>query len=178
MANITKNSKGRKHPKSKEIEFLENLHLQNLKAKYPSVPYPPKKKYSDRTTNGLQTCIIDFIRLSGFQAERINSTGRKIDNTRTVTDCIGRKRMIGSSKWIKGSGQKGTADISATIKGRSIKIEVKCEATNDRIQSKDQIEYQKEIETAGGIYIITKSFSQFYAWYNQFNPNTRSYGSY
>lgn len=154
--------------KSNSVLKLEELILQSLKEKYPSNPYPPKPKYSDQTSNGLTKCIIDFLNVSGHQAERVNSTGRMIDNTKTVKDCIGRVRKVGSVQWVKGTGRTGTADISATILGRSVKIEVKCDATGDRYQSEEQKLYQKEIEAAGGTYVIARTFEGFMEWYNGF----------
>ncbi|GAA3639016.1 hypothetical protein [Flavivirga jejuensis] len=153
------------------IKKLIELRLEKLKADHPTVPeYAiPKPKYSDRTSNGLTKCIIDLIELNGFQAERINSMGKQLDNRKTVTDVIGRQRTVGSVTWIKGSGQVGTADISSTIMGRSIKIEIKCKSTNDNRQSKAQKDYQKKIERAGGVYIIVRTFQDFYNWFNEFN---------
>ena len=122
------------------------------------------KKYEDRTANGLTKCVIDFIRLSGYQAERINCTGRYIDNTHVFTDVVGRTRSIGSGQWLPSSGTKGTSDISAVIRGRAVKIEIKIK---DR-QSEDQKKYQAEIERAGGVYLIVRSFSEFMEWFNTF----------
>jgi hypothetical protein len=156
----------KKFVKSDAVKELERLAFEKLKEKYPNFPYPIKPKYSDRTANGLTKCVIDYIELRGFQAERINSTGRQIDNRITSTDVLGNQRTIGSVKWIKSSGQVGTADISATIQGRSVKIEIKCEATGDNKQSKGQIEYQKQIEVSGGVYLIVRNFEQFYNWFN------------
>ena len=152
------------------IKRLQQLAIQQIKAKYPSFPEKaiPQPKYTDRTANGLTKCIIDFVTFEGYQAERINSTGRQIDQRKTVIDVMGRTRTIGSVKWIKGTGQNGTADISATIKGRSIKIEVKCKATGDNYQSSDQKDYQKKIEQAGGVYVIARTFADFHTWYNHF----------
>jgi len=164
MTNIAKN----KTAKSSAVKKLEDLKLQDLKSRYSNNPYPPKTKYSDRTTNGLTKCIIDFLNLSGHQAERINSMGRRIDSTKTVKDCLGRSRKIGSVEWIKGTGRTGTADISSTISGRSVKIEVKCAFTGDNIQSPDQKHYQKEIEAAGGVYVIARTFDGFMEWYTEF----------
>lgn len=152
----------------KSVKILEEIALDKLKERYPNNPYYPKVTYTDATTNGLTKCVVEFINLNGFQAERINSTGAIKDGRKTSTDVLGNIRTIGSVQWIKGSGKTGTADISATIKGRSIKIEIKCEATGDNKQSKGQIEYQKQIERAGGIYIIVRNFTQFYEWFNDF----------
>jgi hypothetical protein len=139
--------------------------MENHRQRYPNMPEYARtcKKYEDRTANGLTRCVIDFIRLSGYQAERINCTGRYIDNTEVFTDVVGRTRSIGSTKWLPTSGQRGTADISAVIRGRAVKIEIKIK---DR-QSEDQMRYQEAIERAGGIYLIVRSFEEFYNWYNE-----------
>lgn len=70
----------------------------------------------------------------------------------------------GKMIYIPGTSRNGTADISATIQGRSVKIEVKI--GKDR-QSDVQLSYQKEVERAGGIYYIAKDFQSFYDWVNQ-----------
>ena len=147
------------------ITQLRELSLANSRTRYPDMPEYARscRNYTDKTANGLTKCIIDFLKFSGWQAERISNTGRYIDNTKIVSDCIDRKMRIGSGKWIPGSGQKGTADISATINGRSVKIEIKIGF--DR-QSENQKRYQTEIERAGGIYILCHSFTDFLTWYN------------
>jgi len=124
--------------------------------------YVVKTKYLDKTANGLTTAIIRWINLNGYQAERISTTGRYVDNSKIVTDVLGNRKKIGSGKYIKGTGTNGSADISATIKGRSIKIEVKI--GKDK-QSEAQIKYQQMIEKAGGIYFIAKNFDEFYGFY-------------
>jgi len=123
--------------------------------------YIVRTKYTDKTANSLTKAIVKWINLNGYQAERISTSGRWVDNSKVVTDVLGNQKKIGSGKYIKGSGTKGSADISATIKGRSIKIEVKMK---DK-QSEAQIEYQKAIERAGGIYFIAKDFISFYEFY-------------
>lgn len=122
------------------------------------------KPYSDKTANGLTRCIIDFLTFSEWQAERINSSGRMVDRRYAYTDVLGHRRQIGSVEWAKGTGTKGTADISATIAGRSVKIEVKI--GRDR-QSEAQKQYQERIEKSGGIYFIATSMTDFLKWYNQ-----------
>ncbi len=151
---------------SSSTDILKDLYLSADEKKYPSIPAYARAtpSYSDKTANGLTKCIIDFINLSGGQAERISNTGRQIDNRITVLDVIGRSKTIGSMEWVRGTGKNGTADISATIKGRSVKVEVKI--GRDK-QSQDQKNYQKEVERAGGIYFIARNFESFYNWYNQ-----------
>lgn len=124
--------------------------------------YVAKTVYTDKTANGLTKCIVHWLNLNGWQAERISTTGRYIDNSKVVTDILGNKKKIGTGKYIKGSGTNGSADISATIKGRSIKIEVKI--GKDR-QSDAQKKYQEMIEKAGGIYFIATDFDDFMMFY-------------
>jgi hypothetical protein len=91
--------------------------------------------------------------------------GRPIDNRKQVTDVIGRTKTIGSMTWGKSTATKGSADISATIQGRSVKIEVKI--GKDR-QSEDQKVYQANIEKSGGQYWIAKNFDDFIKKYDDF----------
>jgi hypothetical protein len=148
------------------LQQLKALALSEDRIKHPNLPEYARfiKPYSDKSANGLTRCIIDWLRLNGNQAERIAVTGRYIDNSRIVTDVIGRRRRIGSGQWIRPSMQPGTADLSATINGWSVKIEIKM--PGDR-QSKVQKEYQRQVEQAGGIYIIASSFEQFMDWYKK-----------
>lgn len=151
-------------PKQKEsIKVLTDLDWSVRASQTKMRPdYVPKTKFEDATANGLTKCIIAWITLNGYQAERINTTGRYIDNSKIVTDVLGRKIKIGSGKYIKGTGTKGSADISATIKGKSVKIEVKI--GNDR-QSEYQKQYEADIIKAGGIYYIAKDFDNFINFY-------------
>lgn len=146
---------------------LQQLTELDWKLRCSQTKMPPdyvvKTKYSDKTANGLTKAIVKWITINGYQAERISTTGRWIDNSKIVTDVLGNCKKIGSGKYIKGSGTKGSADISATIKGKSIKIEVKI--GKDK-QSEAQKDYQLSIEKAGGIYFIAKDFSSFIEFYN------------
>ena len=144
---------------------LQNLEIDYLKRKYPNVPVNkfPLTKWNDTTANGLTRCIIAFLKFNGWQAERVSNMGRPVDQRRTVKDVLGREKQIGSMKWIPGSGTKGTADISATIKGgRAWKIEVKI---GRDVQSEAQRAYQANVEMAGGLYSIVRSFDEFYEKY-------------
>jgi hypothetical protein len=146
------------------LKELQRLSFEAKQRKYPNVPSDslPPSKYNDKTANGLTRCVIDFLFLEGWQAERINNTGRVVDRRTTYTDVVGRVKTIGGIEWVKGTGTDGTADISATIAGKSVKIEIKI--GNDK-QSPKQKEYQAIIERAGGVYFIAKSFQAFYSWY-------------
>jgi hypothetical protein len=157
----------------KPLDRLKHLKQQAMLESYPNVPKYALSapKYEDKTANGLTKCIIEFLQLSNHQAERINTMGRPIDNRKQVTDVIGRTKTIGSMTWGKSTATKGSADISATIQGRSVKIEVKIGA--DR-QSEDQKVYQANIEKSGGKYWIAKNFDDFIKKYDDFLESLKS----
>ena len=162
----TKGTKKNPYRKPEAVKMLEAIANDEARKRNPNTPpeWLAPRKYRDDNANGLTKCIIDFLKFHGHQAERINNTGRMLDNRKTFTDVVGNRRQIGATKWIPGTGTKGTADIAATVAGRSVKIEVKIGA--DR-QSQAQQEYQKQVEAAGGIYIIARNFEGFYDWYIQ-----------
>lgn len=160
--------------KSTKQKFLK-AKRENLIRKYPTWTEEDLKSFShytktDNNANGLTRCIIDWITFKGGQAERINTMGRRIDNRKTITDVMGYTRTVGSVTWQKGTGTKGSADISATIPmlvngmkvGVSVKIEVKY--GKDR-QSLDQKKYEHSINEAGGIYVIARNIDDFVEWY-------------
>lgn len=142
------------------LDKVRELYRERDHSLFPNTPdhvrtYPAWIKQTT-STNGLTKAIICYIQCLGWQAERISSSGR----------------------WVKGIGYirptttKGTADISATIQGKSIKIEVKNKKTKDKASS-DQIKYGKTVDLTGGEYIIAKDLAQVIAILEQYpkNPN-------
>jgi hypothetical protein len=103
-------------------------------------------------SSGLQLAIIKFILWEGFNADRTGTEGRMI------------KDKAGNYKRIHSSNRKGTSDISATIKGRSIKLEVK--VGRDK-PSADQLREQARERQAGGIYEFVYTFEEFITLYDQ-----------
>ena len=153
----------RKSPALQELERMANIADRE---KHPHVDprYLAPRLFQDNDTGRLTTAVVEFLRLSGHQAERIHTTGRVIDKTKTFTDVLGHRRRIGSMTWIPTTGTRGSADISATVYGASVKIELKI--GRDK-QSEAQKDYQRAIETAGGYYVVVRSFQEFYDWYNK-----------
>ena len=156
----------KKRYKSAALLELEKLANAEAKRRHPGIDprYIPPRTYFDNNANALTKSVMAWLSLNHHHAERINTMGRPIDNRKIVTDVLGHKRQIGSVTWIKTAGQKGSSDISAVINGRAVRIEVKI---LDR-QSQEQKEYQRQVEAAGGTYIIVRSFQAFYDWYQQF----------
>jgi hypothetical protein len=156
------------------------LKLSHHQQKYNTILTDKERAYfgfydkTDNSANGLTRCCIDFLTFNGHQAEKITTMGRRIDKTKVVTDILGHKKTIGSVEWQRGTGTKGSADISATIKpqwakfGISVKIEIKYK--KDR-QSDDQKKYEQTINQAGGIYIIVRTIGDLMQWYDEFISN-------
>lgn len=105
------------------------------------------------TANGLTQFICNFINWSGYRATRINTMGR----------------MVGG-RWIHSTTRKGSADISSTIKGRSVMWEVK--VGRDRPRPEQLAEQAKE-RAAGGIYEFVSTAEQFFELFDKIlNPTT------
>lgn len=149
--------------KKEHSKTLHDLKVCKVLSKCPTYPidYIPKTMYKDSTANGLTKAICDWINLHGYQAERINTMG--VARTKYRTD-----GSVAGVQWTKGTGTPGSADISATIKGRSVKIEVKI--GKDR-QSDAQKRYQEKIEQAGGVYYIARNFDDFVIFFNEIVNN-------
>jgi len=148
---------------------LKSLEMEQLRSKYPSMrpELIPLTDWKDTSANGLTKCIIFWINALGGQAERISSQGqyREGKKIQVGTGEIQYQKQL-PGKWTPGQSTKGTADISATIRGRSVKIEVKF---GRDVQSNVQKRYQESIEKAAGTYIIAKTFDDFVLWYEKFS---------
>lgn len=161
------------------LQHLHDLAIKDNQQKFPLswsggkslVYFSPQ--YTDKNEKGLVKCITDFLKFTGNQGERINNKGTRIDERQVVENCIGQMKTIGSIKWNYSQQERGTADVSATIKkkfgnqviGVSVKIEIKI---GKDTQKKAQKEYQLKVERAGGEYWIVKSFDDFYSQYQNF----------
>jgi len=151
----------------KPIDRLKALHRAETMRTHPNIPdyaIPPYKR-SDKDTNGLTACVTDFLIYSGHHCERTGNEGRTVDDSKIVTDYLGRTKKIGSVKRIPSQGTIGTSDLKACINGRFIAIEIKF--GHDR-QSEAQKGYQEKIESSGGIYIIVKTLDDFLEWYDDY----------
>lgn len=124
------------------------------------VPLP--KPYRDDTTNGLTRCITDFLKFSNHYVNRINSQGQ----VRAETVQLAHGNIRKNYKWVHGATNRGTADLDAIIAGRTLKIEIKCKATKDRLRP-DQLKEKARIEQAGGVYYVVTDMASFLTWYKQ-----------
>jgi hypothetical protein len=144
-------------------ERYNAAHKYNFERTYPQAwkdgHYAPPTYPKVNTANGLTKFICNFLMWHEHRATRINSTGRLIDGLEKQPSGA----ILTTKKWIPGSTRKGTADISATIRGRSVMIEIKI--GKDRA-SPYQIAEQERERKAGGIYEFISTPDQFFTLYD------------
>lgn len=140
--------------KSEALKELERLAYQKKREQHPTMPEHaiPKTKYTDQTTNGLTLAVVDCFKLHGLFATRIDSKG---------TWNQGLKRFIPSTQ------KKGLPDVFAQAPGLPpIWVEVKCEATGDRLKP-HQAEVIEQLRKSGAIVNIAGNFEDFYWWFKR-----------
>ena len=143
--------------KALELEILKDKSTMN-----PRYLEDLLTDWNDNSANSLTKSIEFYINANGFQAERINTMGVYREGKKIQ---VGENSRQLKGTWTPSTSTKGSADISATIRGRSVKIEVKY--GKDK-QSEVQKRYQESIEQAGGTYYIARNFDEFIIFYNNF----------
>lgn len=123
--------------------------VRKYKASYADGGYYDSPFPKIQTSNGLTMAIINFLNWSGHNADRTGTQGRMI-------------KVNGQYKRISSANRKGTSDISATIKGRAIKLEIKIGKDKP---STEQLQEQERERSAGGVYEFIHSFDEFFEWY-------------
>jgi hypothetical protein len=129
--------------------FYEMSGGDNMKVTIPNVG----------KSNGLTKFITNYLTWQGHRATRINSTGRLIDGQQRQESGA----ILTVKKWIPGTTRRGTADVSSTIRGRSVMFEVK--VGRDR-PSEYQLKEQELERKAGGEYFFTHDPDEFFAQYD------------
>jgi hypothetical protein len=144
-------------------ESYYTAHANWFKNKYPtafkdglySLPTIPKIK----TANGLTKFILNYVNWNGYRATRISSAGRYIE----AKNAQGHK-IAGGGQFIPSTTRKGTADLSCTINGKSVMIEIK--VGNDK-PSDYQLREQAKERAAGGIYEFISTPENFILLYEK-----------
>ena len=150
---VPREKKARKIDITSEAAKLryQQAHEHNFKTQYPSAyqagHYFKPKMPNCSTSNGLQQAIIKFLLWNGHRATRVSSAGRMI-----------------KGKYIPGSTRKGASDISATVYGKSLMLEIKIGADTP---SDHQLREQELEQKAGGVYEFVKTFEEFLKIYDE-----------
>lgn len=130
---------------------------------YPNVPphAVPKKAFTDKTANGLTNAILEYFKLKGVKAWRQRSEGRYLPGAE-ITNVLGQRITTRKGKFIPlgKAGGKFSADITGVWPPHGKRMEIEVKIGKDR-QSEGQKNFQKEIENAGGIYFIVRTWDDF-----------------
>lgn len=144
--------------------FNEVVKLGKM-ARYPNRPAHTLtfKTYRDNNANSLTTAIIDYIRYLKGSASRVNTQGQYREGQTLERGLTYEIREQG--KWTPSGSDNGTADILGTFRGQAIAIEVKF--GKDKL-SEAQERWRDEWIKPGsdGIYLVAKSFQQFFEAFN------------
>jgi hypothetical protein len=110
------------------------------------------------TSNGLQRMIINFLNWKGHRASRINVQGKLVQQAERQASGT----VLTVKKFVSSTTRRGTADVSATINGKSVMLEVKIGKDKP---SEAQILEQARERRAGGIYEFVKTPEDFLQLY-------------
>jgi hypothetical protein len=146
-----------RYKKPPAVKELEALAMQAAREKYPDFPpgYLAPWKYQDNSTNQLTRCIVDYIRLRGGSAYRINTQGQY-------------DPRLGF--WRPSGQRRGLPDIQGTWQGRALFVEVK--RGRDQLRP-DQERIMQELTGAGGLYFIARDFEGFKQWFDEIIINNK-----
>jgi len=129
-----------------------DAHFKHTTERTPSVVadghYSPPNMPKVNTANGLTLFICNYINWNGYRATRISTAGRVV-----------------GGKYVYGQTRRGTADISATLAGRSVMWEVK--VGKDK-PSEYQLAEQAKERKAGGEYYFVHTPEEFFQQLDEF----------
>ena len=137
------------YKKSEAVRGLESLATVEAKAKHPGNPYIINRTFRDDRANDLTRCVVEYIRLRGGFASRINSTG------------VYNQKL---KKYIPGTSRRGLADVMGVYRGKSLHVEIKI--GRDK-QSEHQKRVEAEVIRSGGLYFIARDFESFKQWFDK-----------
>lgn len=144
--------------KPSNIEQLKNMAWLYKCNQSPSIPRHAmvRPKYSDGSANSLTTIVRDFLKMKGHYCGRTNTTG-------TYSVKLG--------KYIHSGATRGQTDLNCIVNGRSVQVEIKF--GRDKL-SPAQVEIMEQVQAAGGIYLIVRSFNDFIMQYQQITGETEA----
>lgn len=138
-------------------------HLKHQQDNYPAsfLDFGPLKTIIPDTkrSNGLTRFILNYLTWQGHRATRISSAGRLITAPQRQPSGV----SLMTRRFIPGPTRRGAADISSTIRGRSVMWEVKVGADKP---SEYQLREQELERRAGGEYFFVHTADEFFQQYD------------
>ena len=126
-------------------KFKDHPHCETRKELFPTRPF------TEKGANELTRSIEAFIRYTGNYADRINNTGIYDPKTK---------------EFRRANTRRGIADVMATKRiehqGRvfAITVAIEIKYGNDKL-SEYQLRIKDDIERAGGLYLVARTWDQF-----------------
>jgi hypothetical protein len=158
---------------SKQKEIWEELQYQKMVLEHPSAYKRDPDQFNRafkslckfpaiRSAAQLEKVIVKYLLALGHSASKVSTQGTWVKGKKGVgmASSLGKAESFDTGRYIPGGGRKGASDISSTIYGITVEIEVKF-SKGDRL-SKEQIAYGAEIQKAGGFFMVAKNFDDFY----------------
>lgn len=143
-------------------QHYQQAHARDFEQRYPAAwrdgHYTPPVMPDVHKANGLTRAIVNYLNWMGHRATRINVTGRLVEAPERQAS----GNSIQVKKWLPSTTRKGTADISATVHGRSAMWEVK--VGRDKPSEYQLAEQQRE-QRAGGKYFFVHDMDEFLEQY-------------
>lgn len=124
------------------LKWFQHEYKQAFASGFYVAPVYPQVAKS----NGLTQYIVKFLTWSGHRSTRINVSGRMV-----------------KGKYIPSATRKGSADISATVLGKSVMIEIKVGKDKPR---EEQLREQELERKSGGVYEFISTPEQFLELYD------------
>lgn len=131
--------------------IFNNLQTDEQREQFKKAFPEGKKKKKQSPANALTSAVIQYIRLQGGCAARINVMGVYDQST-------GKYRASGSTKGVEDVDAVMPVNVSGLRIGLKVAVEIKIGRDT---QSDDQKQRQSDLTKAGGVYIIAKTFDQF-----------------
>lgn len=149
--------KPRKKPKQayrkpEAVRLLEQLADAEARRLHPNIApeHLAPRKFRDDSANQLTACIVQYAKLKGCFASRLNNTG-----------------IFRNGKYTRSTSRRGLPDVIVTRDSMSLFIEVK--VGRDRM-STFQEAVRDDQQRAGGLYFVAHDFTEFKEWFDGLVP--------
>lgn len=142
-----------------DLKNLANMIFEYKCRQSPTVPRYAmvKPKPHDTNTSGLTDCVRSFLIAKGFFCGRTNTTG-------TYSQKLG--------KYIHSGATRGQSDLNAIVNGQSWQIEIKY--GTDKLSIHQQ-RIRDQVTSAGGKFIVAKTFDGFLKEYQSITNDTEPF---
>jgi hypothetical protein len=112
-----------------------------------------KKGKKKSPSNELTSAVINYVKLKGGVARRVNTSGQFDEST---------------GKWRPSGMRRGFEDVSCVLSPNGKYLAVEIKIGKDKL-SEYQIERQQELERVGAVYYVAKNFDDFKLFFDKLN---------